>query len=91
MFWPSIVALLVLTIVGFVVAMRMRARAFDRSAAEASAFGFSELRALRDAGQISDEEFERAEQRLREKARETVDQLRREREAASPPAVKRRP
>ncbi len=87
-FWISIVALLVLTVIGFVVAMRVRARAFDRTAADAEAFGFSELRALRDSGRISDEEYEIADRRLREKARETVERLRQERASAKPPAVR---
>jgi len=87
-FWISIVALFVLTIIGFVIAMRLRARAFDRSVADAEAFGFSELRALRDSGRISDEEFEIAERRLREKARETVERLRQERAATKPPRAR---
>ena len=87
-FWISIAALLVLTVIGFVVAMRVRARAFDRSAAEAEAFGFSELRALRDSGRISDEEYEVADRRLREKARETVERLRQERASARPPSAR---
>jgi hypothetical protein len=84
-FWISIVALLVVTVIGFVVAMRLRARAFDRSALDAESFGFSELRALRDSGRIS---YEIAERRLREKARETVERLRQERASAKPPAVR---
>jgi uncharacterized membrane protein len=87
-FWISIVALLVVTVIGFVVAMRLRARAFDRSALDAESFGFSELRALRDSGRISDDEYEIAERRLREKARETVERLRQERASAKPPAVR---
>jgi len=92
-FWISIAVLLVLTIIGFVVAMRVRARAFDRSAADAEAFGFSELRALRDSGRISAQEYEIADRRLRERARETVERLRQERETANPPPVRgsRRP
>ena len=87
-FWISIVALLVLTVIGFVVAMRVRARAFDRTAADAEAFGFSELKALRDSVRISDEEYEIADRRLREEARETVERLRQERASAKPPAVR---
>jgi uncharacterized membrane protein len=87
-FWISIVALLVLTIIGFVVAMRVRARAFDRSRADADAFGFSELKALRDSGRISEEEYAVADRRLREKARETVERMRQQRVSAKPPAVR---
>gem|GEM_PF-2022397 len=87
-FWISIAALLVVTIIGFVVAMRVRARAFDRTAADAEAFGFSELKALRDSGRISEEEYAIADRRLREKARETVERLRQERATAKPPSVR---
>jgi len=87
-FWISIVALLVLTVIGFVVAMRVRARALDRAAGGVESFGFSELKALRDSGRISQEEYDNADRRLREKARETVERLRQERASAKPPTVR---
>ncbi len=77
-FWLAVVGLLAATVVGFIVAMRARARALERNAPTADAFGFSELRALRDAGKITESEFSAAELRLRDKARETVDRARAE-------------
>lgn len=83
-FWLAILGLLVVTIIGFIVAMRVRAKAFQRPRLDDASFGFSELRGLRDSGQITHEEYEVAERRLRERAQDTVERVRREQATKKP-------
>ncbi len=62
-FWIPVAGLLIVTVVGFLIAMRLR----DAAKAEPKADGFTleELRQLRRDGKLTDEEFESASTQLK--------------------------